>query len=150
MDMKIRPIGIVKNNVTKPGDNDWETVVSEIVINEEYQQALDQIEGFSHIIVLYWMSQLSTANRPILKVHPKRRKDLPLVGVFASRSPTHPNPIGLTTVKLLERHDNVLKVTGLDAINKTPVLDIKPYIPGYDSHAGAKTPYWMKKLRKSS
>jgi tRNA-Thr(GGU) m(6)t(6)A37 methyltransferase TsaA len=69
------------------------------------------------------------------------------VGVFATRSPARPNPIGLTTVRVLERSRNTLKVTGLDAIDGTPVLDIKPYIPGYDSPTRAKTPSWMKKLK---
>lgn len=148
MNMKIRPIGIVKNNVTEPQDAEWGKVVSEIVINKEYQQALYQIEGFSHIIVLYWMSRISTAKRSVLKVHPRGRKDLPLVGVFATRSQMRPNPIGLTTVKVLECHGNVIKVTGLDAINGTPVLDIKPYIPEHDSPARVKIPPWVKKLRE--
>ena len=78
-----------------------------------------------------------------MKVHPRRKQSLPLVGVFATRSPARPNPIGMATVKLLECHDNVLKVIGLDAVDGTPVLDIKPYIPGYDSPNEAKTPDWI-------
>ena len=147
MDMKIKAIGIVKNSVKEPNDDDWAAVVSEIIINKEYEQALDQVEGFSHVIVLYWMSYITSARRLVLKVHPKRKKDLPLVGVFATRSPGRPNPIGLTTVRVLEHNENVLRVTGLDAIDGTPILDIKPYIPGYDSPARAKTPGWMRKLR---
>jgi tRNA-Thr(GGU) m(6)t(6)A37 methyltransferase TsaA len=78
-------------------------------------------------------------------VHPKRNQNLPLVGVFATRSPVRPNPMGMATVKLLEHRDNVLKVIGLDAIDGTPVLDIKPYIPGSDSPAAARTPDWLSK-----
>ena len=147
--MTLVPIGTVKNNVKEPQEDNWEAVISEIVINKEYEQALDQIEGFSHAIVLYWMSRIAPARRAVLKVHPKRRKDLPLVGVFATRSPARPNPIGLTTVKVLKRRGNILKVKGLDAIEGTPVLDIKPYLPGYDSPAPARTPDWIKKLRKT-
>ncbi len=147
MDMKTQAIGIVRNNVKESKDDDWTTVVSEIVINKKYEQALDQIDGFSHILVIYWMNRVTPGKRLKLKVHPKRRKDLPLVGVFATRSPARPNPIGLTTVQVLERSGNVLKVTGLDAIDGTPVLDIKPYIPGYDSPTRAKTPAWIKNLR---
>lgn len=146
MKINIVPIGMVKNSVTEPPENDWETVVSEIVIDKEYEQALDRLEGFSHIIVLYWMSHITSARRSTLQVRPKRRKDLPLVGVFATRSPARPNPIGVTTAKVLEHHGNILKVAGLDALDGTPVLDIKPYIPGYDSPAEATTPAWMKKL----
>jgi tRNA-Thr(GGU) m(6)t(6)A37 methyltransferase TsaA len=148
MDMKIVPIGTVKNSIKEPHTGDGETIVSEILIKKKYQPALDQIEGFSHIIVLYWMDRLSPSKRSILKVHPRGRQDLPLVGVFASRSQARPNPIGLTTVKVLEHHDNIIKVMGLDAIDGTPVLDIKPHIPGHDSPAKAKTPDWMKKLRE--
>jgi len=71
------------------------------------------------------------------------KPELPLVGRFATRSPSRPNPVGQATVKLLERHDNILKVKGLDAIDGTPVIDIKPYLPGYDSADGAKVPLWM-------
>jgi len=75
-----------------------------------------------------------------MKVLPRGKQNLPLVGVLASRSAAHPNPIGVATVKLLERRDNVLKVIGLDAIDGTPILDIKPYIP--DSPAEVHTPSW--------
>ena len=77
------------------------------------------------------------------KVHPKGNEKLPLVGVLASRSPARPNPIGITTVKLLGRDRNVLKVQGLDAVDGTPVLDIKPHIPRYDSPTQATTPDWI-------
>lgn len=148
--MKTKAVGIVKNSIKEPKDDDWESVVSEIVINRKYQQALDQINEFSHIIVLYWMNRVTPTKRLKLKVHPKSRKELPLVGVFATRSPIRPNPIGLAIVRVLEHHENVLKVTGLDAIDGSPVLDIKPYIPGYDSPTSAKTPAWIKQLRQKS
>jgi len=141
----LTPVGIVKNDINESGKRDWEDVVSEIVINEEYEQALDQIEGFSHITVIFWFNQTSPSKRSILKVHPKGNKDLPLVGVFATRSPARPNLIGVTTVKLLDHCKNVLKVIGLDARDGTPVLDIKPYIPTRDSLAEARTPAWITK-----
>jgi tRNA-Thr(GGU) m(6)t(6)A37 methyltransferase TsaA len=65
-------------------------------------------------------------------------------GLFAVRTPNRPNPIGKTTVRLLERRGNILKVQGLDAIDGTPVLDIKPYIPGYDSTSDATVPSWVR------
>ena len=121
----------------------WQTVTSEIIIKEDLKDALSRIDEFSHIIVIYWMHKLPPSQRSIIKVHPKGNHNLPIVGVFASRSPARPNPIGITTVKLLERRDNVLKVTGLDALDGTPVLDIKPYIPGDDSSTEAKAPGWL-------
>jgi len=145
--MKLKTIGIVKNSIKEPKNDGLTDVISEIVIDKKYEQALDQIEGFSHIIVLYWMNRVAPTRRLNLKVHPKKRKDLPLVGVFATRSPTRPNPVGLSTVHILEHRENILKVTGLDAIDGSPILDIKPYIPGYDSPTRAKTPSWIKLLR---
>ena len=143
MEINLTPIGFVRNNIKEPGIEDWRTVTSEVIIEENLKEALSRIDEFSHIIVIYWMHKLSPSQRSIIKVHPKANQNLPLVGVFASRSPARPNPIGVTTVKLLEHRDNVLKVTGLDAIDGTPVLDIKPYIPGDDSSTEAKTPGWL-------
>ena len=71
------------------------------------------------------------------------KQELPLVGLFATRSPNRPNPVGIATVRLLERQGNILKVEGLDAIDGTPIIDIKPYIPGYDSATDAKVPPWI-------
>ena len=143
MKMNLTPIGFVKNNITEPKRENWESVISEIIINEGLKEALSRIEEFSHIIVIYWMHKISPSQRSVVKVHPKGDQNLPLVGVLASRSPARPNPIGITTVKILERRENVLKVIGLDAIDGTPVLDIKPYIPGDDSPTEAKTPGWI-------
>jgi len=145
MDISLTPIGIVKNTIKEPGKYGQQTAVSEIIVNEDLKEALDHIEEFSHIIVLYWMHKVTPSRRLTMKVHPMGRQDLPLVGVLSSRSPARPNPIGVVTVKLLEHRDNVLKVTGLDAVDGTPVLDIKPYIPGYDSPAKAETPSWIAK-----
>jgi len=143
MEINLAPIGLVKNNITEPQKGDWQTVTSEIVLNEDLKEALIRIKEFSHIIVIYWMHKVSTSQRSVMKVHPKGNQNLPLVGVFASRSPARPNPIGITTVKLLEHRDNALKVIGLDAINGTPVLDIKPYIPSHDFSTDVKTPGWI-------
>jgi len=143
MEINLTPIGFVRNHITEPKKGDWETVTSEIIINEDLKEALNRIDEFSHIIVIYWMHKLQPSQRSVVKVHPKGNHNLPFVGVFASRSPARPNPIGITTVKLMERHDNILKVTGLDAINGTPVLDIKPYIPEHYSASEIKTPDWI-------
>lgn len=138
------PIGIVKSNIKKPGKANWQTTVSKIIINEDLNAALDHIEEFSHIIVVYWMHQVTSAQRSVIKVHPRGKQHLPLVGVLTTRSPARPNPIGITTVELVERQGNVLNVAGLDAIDGAPVIDIKPYIPGYDSPPRAETPDWIE------
>ena len=143
-EMVLKTIGTVRNKITKdPKPDDTKNVISEIVVDSELTESLDNLDEFSHVIILYWM-HLSRRPAPV-KVHPRRRAELSLVGVFASRSPDRPNPIGKTTVRLLERNGNVLTVEGLDAVDGTPVIDIKPYIPGHDSVDDARTPPWLTK-----
>lgn len=141
--MSLKAIGVVSNGIKQPIRHGWREVVSEITINSELTEALDGLDEFSHIIVLYWMHQLTKGRQLPLKVHPMGNQDLPLTGRFATRSPSRPNPVGQATVELLGRWGNILKVKGLDAIDGTPVIDIKPYIPGYDSATDAKVPKWM-------
>jgi len=142
--MTLKAIGVVKNGVgqaPRAGYN-WQDEVSEIVIDSSLTEALDGLDGFSHIIVIWWMHQVTAAGDLPAKIHPRGSKELPLVGRFATRSPHRPNPLGKATVRLLQRRGNILRVKGLDAIDGTPVIDIKPYIPGYDSAADAKAPEW--------
>jgi tRNA-Thr(GGU) m(6)t(6)A37 methyltransferase TsaA len=119
--------------------------VSEIVIDAGLDGILDGIEDFSHIMVLYWAHRAPAGGRQIRKVHPMGNKDFPLVGVFATHSPVRPNSILVTVVRLIERRGNVLKVSGLDALDGSPVLDIKPYQP-YREPPDIRVPDWMKKI----
>ena len=143
-EITLKPIGIVHNAAKDPNHRDSAEVVSEIIIDSSLTASLDDLEQFSHIIVLYWIHR---SRRPApLKVHPRGDPSRAERGVFSTRSPSRPNPIGKATVKLLERKGNKLKVKGLDAIDGSPVLDIKPYIPGYDSvDDDCKAPSWMIK-----
>lgn len=145
-ELLLRPIGIVRNEVKEQMRGGWQEVVSEITIEEDLTECLEGLEEFSHIIVVYWMHRVALGGRPPGKVHPKGRADLPLVGIFATRAPYRPNPLGVSVARLKERNGNVLKVVGLDAINDSPVIDIKPYIPPLDSPPDAQVPDWVKKL----
>jgi len=141
-ELTLKAIGIVRNGIKQPPKQvpfGWEKVVSDIVVNSSLTEALDGLEEFSHIVVLFWMHQAAAGELP-MKVHPMGKQELPLVGLFATRSPHRPNPVGVTTVRLLERQGNILKVKGLDAIDGTLVIDIKPYISGFNSAANAKCP----------
>jgi tRNA-Thr(GGU) m(6)t(6)A37 methyltransferase TsaA len=142
-DINLKAIGIVRSEIKRRERCDTRNAVSEIFLDPGLTEALDSLDEFSHIIVIYYV-HLSHKPAP-MKVHPMYRAESPPVGVFASRSPDRPNPIGKTTVRLLERRDNVLKVQGLDAIDGTPVIDIKPYITGLDSVDDARVPPWMTK-----
>jgi len=138
----LKAIGIVRSGITRPTKRDCEKVISDIVIDSTLTEALDNLDGFSHIVVLYWMHQAMSGEVP-LKIHPRGKQELPLLGLFATRTPNRPNRIGIATVRLLERQGNILRVEGLDAIDGTPVIDIKPYIPGNDSVTNAKVPPWI-------
>ena len=144
MNMSLIPIGAVRSPLKEPTYQrlNLKEIISDIIIDESLTEALNGLEGFSHIIVLYWM-HLATREKKRLKTHPMGRQDVPPQGLFATRSPNRPNPLGKTTVRLLERKGNVLRVQGLDAIDGTPVIDIKPYMPGYDSATDATTPDWV-------
>jgi len=122
--------------------------ISELVINREYKDCLDGIEDFSHIMVLYWSHRTNDKQRHITKVHPAGKKEYPLVDVFATRSPVRPNPICVSTVGLLGRRENILKVKSLDAVDGSPIIDIKVHSPSYDSPSNVKQADWMKELVK--
>jgi tRNA-Thr(GGU) m(6)t(6)A37 methyltransferase TsaA len=159
--IQLNPVGIIRNRSKDPSWGgtlsklDWREratkmkeqrgSVSDLVIDASLDGILDGIEDFSHIMVLYWAHLAPVERRKVRKVHPMGNKDFPLVGVFATHSPVRPNPILATVVHLIERRGNVLRVTGLDALDGSPILDIKPYQP-YQEPKGIMVPDWMKKI----
>ena len=145
--MTLEPIAMVKNDVKEMGRRDWDKVVSQLIVRPDFADALEGLKEFSHLIVLFWFHLSPAGENAAHKTHPQMREDLPLVGVFATRSPVRPNPLGMAVVKLQGHVKNVLIVTGLDALDGTPILDIKPYLPG-DSVAKIKVPDWVHKLRQ--
>lgn len=140
----LRPIGVVHNDVTS-GEVRWEKVVSRIEVREDLLPALEGLEEFSHLLILFYFDRLPPEPAP-LQVRPERRPEMPLVGVLATRSPQRPNPIGLTAVELLRREENTLWVRGLDAFDGTPVLDIKPYLPRGNHLEEVQIPDWLRRL----
>jgi len=131
----VRPIGYVEHAGSQ----------AYIVVYDDYREALDFIECFTHLIVVYWLHKVPEHERSTVKVRPPF-EDVPTLGVFATRFPARPNPIGLTTVRLVDRKGRILVVEGLDAEPGSPVLDLKPYVPVYDKPKGrVKLPSWVKK-----
>ena len=142
------PIGFVKTNaVGKEVRN--KGVISQLILKENLIEALEGLGHFSHLFVIFWLNEISDEDRKTLKVHPRGRADMPLLGIFATRSPHRYNPIGLTRVKLLKIKDNILTVQGLDAFNGTPILDIKPF-DSWDTTEAFKVPDWWRKLEKEN
>lgn len=120
-----------------------------IVLDKKYEPGLLGIDGFSHIYVFWWFSRNDTPEkRTTLQVHPMGNRENPLTGVFATRSPRRPNLIALTLCKIVAVKANVVEVEKIDAFEGTPILDIKPFISGYDSTPDAKLPEWLSKARK--
>ena len=144
--MNFEPIGIVKSPVKEAVDGNWGNVVSEIHLRDSLASGLQGLEQFSHLIVVFFMHQSTFDLETYLVRRARGRSDMPLVGVFAQRARHRPNPIGITAVEILEVRDNVVKVRGLDAIDGTPVLDLKPYLPAFDCRPEAKFPDWAVRL----
>ena len=142
----MKPVGVVRTSAVGDEIRD-KTRTSQVVVRSEYAEALEGIDGFSHLFVLFWLHETPESQRKILKVHPRGRKDMPLLGVFATRTMLRPNPVGLTLVELVKVEGNVLTVCGLDAFDGTPVLDIKPF-DSWDNAETAKVPEWWTKLKK--
>lgn len=139
----IKPLGRARNSVAKPALPGWKNVVTDIVIDKRYAKGFDGIEDYSHVIVVYWMNKEEECH---LKHHPQGRADIPYVGIFACRCPQRPNRIAISTVKLVRRKGNILTVKGLDIVNGTPIIDIKPYTPQYDKVEKANVPNWVSRL----
>jgi tRNA-Thr(GGU) m(6)t(6)A37 methyltransferase TsaA len=116
---------------------------AELRIFPEFCAGLQNVKDFSHLIILYWMHERDNEeNRRTLVVVPKRHDANVQVGVFACRSPSRPNPIGLCVVELLKIEECTLRVKGLDALEGSPIIDIKPYLPKADSVQNARVPNW--------
>ena len=141
--IQFTPIGLVRNTLREAHrDTPWETIESKIIIDQKWGDALDGITEFSHIWVVFHIDRVLPPNE--LRIHPMKREHLPRVGIFATRSPQRPNPIGISPVALLSRQGNVLRVRGLDALDGTAVLDIKPYLALGDVIENTRTADWVK------
>jgi tRNA-Thr(GGU) m(6)t(6)A37 methyltransferase TsaA len=150
-EITLRPIGYVRNGVKEPKPEHWADVVSRVVIRPELEDALLGLEAWSHIVVVFWPhlippEVLGSKHR----LHPRDDPENPLQGVLATRSQIRFNPLLMTTVRLVSVKANVLRVKGLDAIDGTPVLDVKPYMPKFDSVPEATMPGWVTTERGST
>ena len=143
-DINLKPIGFVKNNIKEARFGNFTEEISEIIVEEKFTDALNTIEGYSHIIIVFWMDKVKEYT---LTHRPQGNPDVPVVGIFSCRCPQRPNPIAITTVKLIEHKGNKIKVKGLDVLDGTPVIDIKPYWPQYDKVEDDKVPEWVNKLK---
>jgi tRNA (adenine37-N6)-methyltransferase len=132
----IYPVGVVR----RADDAAW------IEIVEEYRGAMLGLEGFSHILVLFWFHENDTAEfRRTLQVHPRKDPSNPLTGVFATHSPKRPNLIGLTRCRVTAIEGACIRVDAIDAVDGTPVIDIKCFIPDPEGPADVRVPDWVRR-----
>jgi formylmethanofuran dehydrogenase subunit E len=140
--LELKPIGIIHSPYKYREKASYagykSDKISRIEVFKELEEGLQDIEGFSHIIVIYWFHKSQGYHLLV-----KTPWDDIQHGLFATRSPHRPCPLGLTVVELVARENNILKVKGLDAIDATPLLDIKPYIPAVDKRMVVR-PDWLE------
>ena len=164
--LELAPVGIVSSGISTPflkaDENGISTAdrpgevkrhlrsltrsESRIIINPEQAGLLHGIDGYSHLVVLYWAHLVPRATRAVTRVRPMGREEMPEVGVFCTGSPVRPNPVLTTVVRLLDRRDNILTVTGLDAVDRSPVIDIKPYVRAFYPNGETRVPEWMDRI----
>ncbi len=156
-EFRIRPIGVVHTREPQEAIKERRAgTVSEIEVFPRFEEALDGLEGFSHVFVIGHLNQLRPEQIGHLKVKPRgllryglKLEELPTVGVFALDSPTRPNPIALSLASLVRRRGRTLTVRDLDLFDGTPVLDIKPYQSGYRTET-YKVPRWHERLLRKA
>lgn len=144
----VTAIGTVVGGRAEATDDDWGTVEAEIRLDESRfgPDALSGIDAFSHCDVVFLFDRVDETDIHTGARRPRGRQDWPLVGVFAQRAKVRPNRIGVTTCEIVSVEGTVLRVRGLDAIDGTPVLDVKPYMSGFAPRTPVREPAWAKEL----
>ena len=141
MEFVMHPIGVIHSPYTDksktPIQPSRSNAKGTIEIYSDFFEGLADVEGFSHIILLYVFHRSSGYE---LQVKPFL--DNQLRGLFATRHPCRPNPIGMSIVRLLNRKNNMLEIEGIDVLNSTPLLDIKPYVPDFDLKTEVQTGWY--------
>ena len=150
LEIKIVPVAFVKNNRTKQDDYRWGDVISELVLADHLpDECLKGIEGFSHLEILFYFHLLNDADVVFDLRHPRENQNYPLTGIFAQRGRARPNKLGATMVMLVEVKKRSVIVKGLDAIDNTPILDIKPVMVEFLPVGEVRQPVWSSDLMSS-
>jgi len=147
MDFTMRPIGMIQSPFKEKGQTPIQSTRSQatglIDVYPEFAPGLQDLDGFSHIIILYVFNQSNGYS-----LHIKPFLDDQERGLFATRYPYRPNPIGLSIVRLVSIQDHFLTVEGIDVLDQTPLLDIKPYVPDFDLRENTRTGWYETRSKK--
>ena len=139
-------IGRVESPVKSQTDEHWGKIEARVVLRPEYHQGLLGLEEFSHALVVTFLHEARFDSQNHLVRRPRGLASMPAVGIFAQRGKDRPNPLGITAVAIVRVEAGVLVVRGLDAIDGTSVIDVKPYYPAYDLVEKAVVPEWVDRL----
>jgi tRNA-Thr(GGU) m(6)t(6)A37 methyltransferase TsaA len=148
-EVTLRPVATVIGGRSEPVDDHWEGVEASIRLDDRFPpEALLGLDGFSHLDVVYLFHGVDEADTVVGARHPRGRADWPLVGIFAQRAKARPNRIGVSTCRLLGVDGRDLRVADLDAIDGTPVLDIKPHLVEMGPRTPVTAPAWVGELMR--
>ncbi len=148
--ISLEPIGYVRSGRAELRDDDWDRVPARIELTPEFgPEALDGIEAFSHAEVIYYLDRVPEAAVERGARHPRGNSAWPCVGIFAQRAKDRPNRLGLTVVAIQGREGRVLTVAGLDAVDGSPVLDIKPVMAEFLPRGPVRQPDWSHELMRA-
>ncbi len=144
----VTPIGVVRSPRVEAIDDDWGDVESTIELDAAQfgSDVLAGLDDFSHLDVVYLFDQVDVSTITLGARHPRNRPDWPLVGIFAQRAKARPNRLGVTTCELIVVDGLTIRVRGLDAIDRTPVLDIKPHVIEFQARTAVRQPQWITEL----
>ncbi|MDB4946870.1 MAG: transcriptional regulator [Labilithrix sp.] len=148
MTFAMTPIAAVRSSRSDAVDDDWDRVTSTITLDAAQfsADALAGLDAFSHVEIVYVFDQVDPAKLETGARHPRSNPSWPKVGIFAQRAKMRPNRIGVTVCRLVEIDGLTLSVHGLDAIDGTPVLDIKPYMAEFGPRGDVRQPAWSREL----
>jgi tRNA-Thr(GGU) m(6)t(6)A37 methyltransferase TsaA len=149
MTVSLRPVAFIKNSRLDPADDHWEDIISTIELADHIPvDALDAISDFSHLEIIYYFDKVKSGD-VVFSGRPRGNPSYPQVGIFGQRKKDRPNTIGSCTVQLLKHDGRTITVKYLDAINGTPVLDIKPVFKEFQPKGEIRQPAWVQDLMKN-
>lgn len=148
MQITLSPVAFVKNTRKVPADDFWGSILSEIELAEDIPtEAFSNIETFSHLEIIFFFNKINPADM-VFAGHPRGNNNYPYTGIFAQRKKDRPNSIGLCTAQLLKHEGRIITVKNLDAIDGSPVLDIKPVMKEFEPQGEIIQPAWVSDLMK--
>jgi tRNA-Thr(GGU) m(6)t(6)A37 methyltransferase TsaA len=146
--VELMPIGVVRSSRREVVDDDWDRETCQLILDPDVfdEEALYGLDGFSHVEVVYHFDRVPEDRIERGARHPRNNPDWPLVGIFAQRGKNRPNRIGVTVSRIVSVEGTAVTVTGLDAVDGTPILDIKPWMAEFGPRGEVQQPAWSTEL----